>query len=323
MKQAKSVTKPLYGPVAKGSGGIEAPSEARDVVKQSPAGAKEAQPSKPRGGPRGGRIVTAIALLVVTFAVFACGDWGVLLLLLALCVVGCDEAACMVKSSVRWRFTTVMFGLAWMGWLCREMPPNNSLYTLCLGFLMITWSFTALDAFLSPRPMPQAQGNFPSLVAPVLYIATGLATLYALWHHGGFAFTCVLLAAWAHDSLAYVCGRLYGRHPMCPHISKGKTWEGLAGGTLGALAILMGVWASRHHLPWLAEDPVGFLAALGLSIGCVTGAVLGDLVESKFKRACGVKDSSQLLPGHGGVLDRIDGLIASAMFAWVWLHWGA
>lgn len=268
------------------------------------------------------RIVTAIALLTITFAVFAWGDWGVLFLLLALCVVGCDEAARMVHSSLRWRVAAAVLGVAWMGWLCTESPPNSLLYALSLGFLMMTWSPMVLEIFLSPSPSSHSRLKFPSLVVPVLYIATGLATLDALWHHGGFAFTCVLLATWAHDSLAYACGRLYGRHLLCPRISSGKTWEGLAGGTLGALAILMGVWASRHHLPWLAEDSIGFSAALGLSMGCVTGAVLGDLVESKFKRVCGVKDSSQLLPGHGGVLDRIDGLIASAMFAWVWLHWG-
>ena len=269
------------------------------------------------------RVVTAMALLAVTFAAFAVGEWGVLLLLFALCAVGCDEAACMLKSNVKWRVGAVALGLVWMGWLCWDtVSPHsaNRLYGFVFLGMGAAWASIMLEWILTPLP-PSVPRHPPPVFVPVVYIATGVAVLYALWLEGGFAFTCVLLGTWVHDSLAYACGRLYGRHPMCSHISKGKTWEGFAGGILGAVALLMVVWALRHRLPWLVHDSMGFWDALGLGIGCSIGAVLGDLIESQFKRVCQVKDSSQLLPGHGGVLDRIDGLVSSGMFALVWLNW--
>lgn len=116
----------------------------------------------------------------------------------------------------------------------------------------------------------------------------------------------LLLVTWANDALAYGAGRAFGRHPLAPVVSPGKTWEGLAGGTLGSLAAaaLVAAWL----LPAL---PVAGLAVLALGSALV--GPLGDLAKSMVKRAHGVKHSGRLLPGHGGLLDRIDSLLWNAI----------
>lgn len=120
----------------------------------------------------------------------------------------------------------------------------------------------------------------------------------------------VVLGVWAYDTAAYIVGRLYGRGHFFAHISPHKTWTGALGGTLGAVA-------TCAALGWLAGRPdVG--AVLGLLIALT--APMGDLTESMLKRAAGVKDSGQLIPGHGGMLDRVDSFIFTAPVAWVFLH---
>ncbi len=115
-----------------------------------------------------------------------------------------------------------------------------------------------------------------------------------------------LALVWAADSAAYLVGRHFGKRKLCPQVSPGKTLEGLLGGLAGAA--LVGLVAG------LAFGLGGLrLAALvGLATACAAVSVVGDLAESLFKRHAGVKDSSHLLPGHGGVLDRVDALIAAA-----------
>lgn len=114
-----------------------------------------------------------------------------------------------------------------------------------------------------------------------------------------------LFSTFAVDTSAYFTGRTFGRHKLAPAISPKKTVEGAAGGFVaGALFVpVAGQW-------WLPEVPSGFLAALGAAL--VAMGIAGDLFESMLKRSAGVKDSSGLIPGHGGVLDRIDALLFAA-----------
>jgi phosphatidate cytidylyltransferase len=108
----------------------------------------------------------------------------------------------------------------------------------------------------------------------------------------------VLVLIWIADSAAYFVGRAFGRHKLAPSISPGKTWEGAAGGLAGAMA-----WAIIVATFTGANYPVLFLAAAAL---LAVLSIAGDLFESAVKRKAGVKDSGSLLPGHGGILDRID-----------------
>jgi phosphatidate cytidylyltransferase len=120
----------------------------------------------------------------------------------------------------------------------------------------------------------------------------GLLTLFAL--------------VWAADIAAYFVGRALGRRKLAPQVSPGKSWEGFGGGMAGAL--LVGIAAGA----WLQPSPGPWLLWLPLCVFVAAVSVVGDLTESLLKRLVGVKDSGTLLPGHGGVLDRIDSLLAAA-----------
>ncbi|CBV43683.1 phosphatidate cytidylyltransferase [Halomonas elongata] len=115
----------------------------------------------------------------------------------------------------------------------------------------------------------------------------------------------VLLLVWGADIGAYFVGRALGRRKLAPSVSPGKSWEGVAGGVLvsALLAVLFAAWQGL--------GVIGGLVLLAVTIVVTLASVLGDLLESMLKRHRGLKDSSQLLPGHGGILDRIDSLTAA------------
>ena len=129
----------------------------------------------------------------------------------------------------------------------------------------------------------------------------------------------LFVLVWVADSAAYFAGKRWGRTKLAPHVSPGKSVEGVLGGVAAVLllALIAGVWI------WQFEG-LALLGWLGLALATALFSVLGDLVESKAKRVAGVKDSGALLPGHGGVFDRIDAFTAAApIFALGLLAFGA
>ncbi len=116
----------------------------------------------------------------------------------------------------------------------------------------------------------------------------------------------IFLSMWVFDTFSYIVGKLFGRHPVIPAISPGKTWEGLFGGLAGLLALNYALY-SAHLLPFQYAF-TGFLLAVVLGVF----AFLGDMFESKLKRTAGIKDSGTIIPGHGGILDRIDSFLFAA-----------
>lgn len=125
-----------------------------------------------------------------------------------------------------------------------------------------------------------------------------------------------VVLAWLNDSAAYVIGRRWGRHKLIPRVSPGKTIEGAAGALVVTMAVAAAVvLAAGSRMPLLAP-------ADALAIGALVSVAgpVGDLVESAFKRDAGVKDASDLIPGHGGVLDRFDSLMAVAPAVWYYLR---
>lgn len=126
----------------------------------------------------------------------------------------------------------------------------------------------------------------------------------------------VFLLVWAADSGAYFAGKQFGKHKLAPNVSPGKTIEGLVGGVLCATIV---TYFASHFFTIPSEKLAVFFAA---SILTTLVSALGDLTESIFKREAGLKDSSNLLPGHGGILDRIDSLTAAVpVFALVYIYW--
>jgi len=158
--------------------------------------------------------------------------------------------------------------------------------------------------------------NYPQPLSSPFSIVAGLMTLQPCWallswlhaaiDDGRYLILVLLAIVWSADTGAFFAGRALGRHRLAPQISPGKTWEGVIGGLL--LAAVVGAAAG-------ALTGYG-AAALGLvAVPTAAVSVLGDLTVSMFKRNAGLKDSGRLLPGHGGVLDRIDSITpATAMF---------
>ncbi|UPQ88557.1 phosphatidate cytidylyltransferase [Vibrio sinaloensis] len=124
-------------------------------------------------------------------------------------------------------------------------------------------------------------------------------------YHGARLVLYVCLIVWAADSGAYFAGKSLGKHKMAPHVSPNKTIEGLVGGMITALVI---GWVTAQ---WFDIQFSSYWAMVVITLATVVISVLGDLVESMFKRVAGIKDSSNIIPGHGGVLDRIDSLTAA------------
>jgi len=155
------------------------------------------------------------------------------------------------------------------------------------------------------------------MTKPLLFGAVGWMVLVPAWLAAAFLqrspwlFLAVLLVVWIADTAAYFSGRAFGRHKLAPRISPGKTWEGLAGAFLAVL--IYGAAASFVLQP---AANVYDRAVTLLFVAALTAlSVIGDLLESWVKRGAGAKDSGSLLPGHGGILDRIDSLTAGLPFA--------
>jgi len=147
------------------------------------------------------------------------------------------------------------------------------------------------------------------LLATWVPLFASFSALLIFQDHGGFrTFTVIVTVVFA-DIGGYVAGVLFGKHLMAPAISPKKSWEGLGG------SMLFGITAAVLSVTFLLDKPAWVGVPLGLML-VVTG-VLGDLVESQVKRDLGIKDMGTLLPGHGGLMDRIDAMLPSAVAGWI------
>lgn len=157
------------------------------------------------------------------------------------------------------------------------------------------------------RPVGIALSESGRSALSVLYIGIGLVSSLLIWHVSAQLMLAVFIIIWVNDTGAYLVGCSMGKHRLCESISPKKSWEGFYGGL--AFSILAGILLGMV-LPELSEFSIVETAILGAVI-CIA-STFGDLFESVIKRSCGVKDSGHVMPGHGGILDRIDSLIFAA-----------
>ncbi len=179
-------------------------------------------------------------------------------------------------------------------------------------FFLFVLGVTVLTLF-TRRPLVEAlpaAGISSSALLLVAFPLSFAVRLHASPVNGPRLLLFPLAITWAADTTAYFVGRAMGKHPLAPHISPKKTWEGSIGGIVGSL--LIGYAAS-----FFLTIPLVHLLAMAF-LGNVAGQ-MGDLLESAYKRSAGVKDSGSLLPGHGGVLDRIDALILCVPVVWYYM----
>lgn len=243
------------------------------------------------------RVVTALVLFaIVLFVFFRLPPTAGVMVVSVFTLLAAWEWSGFLRADsalLRGAFVAVILGLMLVSWLL--IPGFISLKALFWASLA-WWTV----AFVAVLRYPTAIGRPTVTVCGVLVIIPAWAGLVHLLAHPGIgpAFVLLLLmTVWAADVGAYFVGRRIGRAPLAPQVSPGKTWEGAVGGLCGA-ALIAGTGAGLLGLQFAIMLP------LGVCVGAIS--ILGDLTVSMFKRNAGLKDSGQLFPGHGGVLDRLD-----------------
>ena len=258
------------------------------------------------------RVLTAIVIVAVAFSViFLTPDWGFRLAMALLLMAGSWEFSRLagLGSRSRWALLfiqSILIGLMMRYWNSIAIHAHAFLAAACLSWCVM---FLRLVTF---RPGGQAGLNF-RLVSFFCALAAISFAWYALcWlrglENGVFLILLLLFIIWSADTGAYFAGRLFGRHKLAPAISPGKTREGLLGGVLSAVLVALLVAHLTIGLP-AALAPFIVLTAITVLVSAA-----GDLFISLHKRTVGLKDSGHLFPGHGGVLDRFDSLLAGAPF---------
>lgn len=274
------------------------------------------------------RILSALVLIAIVFAAlflfspfyFALALGGVVLL----GVWEWTQFARIKNNFWRW-FVSGLAGAFLFLWIFGEANYLNAakvfeLYAEPLLLISVLWWLVALGFVVSYPKSAKIWGKsaFLQLIFAFCTLIPFLVAVLRLRlegynhnpYHGLMLLLYVFILVWAADSGAYFAGRKFGKHKLAPKVSPGKTWQGVLGGlvTAGLLALVF-IQVTPDNLFSVATLPF-----ILLSVATVAISVLGDLTESMFKRECGIKDSSQLIPGHGGILDRIDSLTAAVPF---------
>lgn len=280
----------------------------------------------------GSRVLTAAVLIPVVVAVVLRGPlWLVALLLALATLLALLEffrlgATVGLRGYPRWTSLCAL-GIVYSQWSSAEMEVHflaGGLATIRRGALPVIPVEVVLLAFVlglgalavaGRRSVAELLSALSVSAAGLLLVALPLSyivRLEGLRQQGPLLVLFLLVLIWVGDTLAYFVGRGIGRLKMAPVLSPNKTWEGAAANLLGSLAVA-GVFTLWIELPSLHLLAVAALANMA--------GQLGDLLESAYKRSAGAKDSGALLPGHGGVLDRIDSLTLAAPVAWWCFAW--
>ena len=270
------------------------------------------------------RGASGVVLFGVVLGAAFLGYWGFGALMLLITVVGVWEfyQLAMAKGAMPQRcmgiVTSILLLVTAFSAILLAVPCVESAVGELLPFVLLaTIAAFALIFFVEVfRNKENPTQNIASTIMGVIYVALPMSLMLFIpfmlspdrWNPWIFLF--YLFLVWGNDVFAYLVGISIGRHKMCPRLSPKKSWEGFFGGVLGSLA--MGVLGA-----YIVEG--NYLVWLGLALVVSLSSVVGDLVESMFKRDAGVKDSGNFIPGHGGMLDRFDALILSAPFAFVYL----
>lgn len=255
------------------------------------------------------RVITAIILaLIVLVDVFLLDSFYVAVLFAVVLFVSVLELVNMTisqKPVFKWLTASVVVGLFFM--LLPFVGIREIFLHSYIG--LMAWSMILLGLFhyhYSGHWSLSVRTLVALLYLSLLWICVhGLVFIHQHFEQGSWMLMYLLSLVWVADIGAYFSGKRFGRHKLAPGISPGKTREGVIGGLLLNVA-----WIS---LVFLLSQGWGLDYAPFLLLGLITAAVsvVGDLLESMLKREAGIKDSSQILPGHGGVLDRIDSIIAA------------
>jgi len=253
----------------------------------------------------------ALVILLALFEFFALGD-----------AIG--------HRAYRFWTAACALGIVYVQWLqvvLRQREPGEGiLYSGPIQFVFLS-ALRVEDMFFlfligvaaislwTKRPLVEALPAAGISSGGLLFIALPLSyaiRLHGMGRIGPWILLFALVITWSGDTAAYFVGRAIGKHALAPKLSPKKTWEGAIASMVGAL--LLGWWLSTR-----VNEPTSVV--LGLAAAGNVAGQMGDLLESAFKRSAGVKDSGSILPGHGGMLDRIDALILTIPVVWYYWIW--
>jgi len=302
------------------------------------------------------RVLTAVVLIpLVILALFKAPLWLFAVLVFGVAVLATHEYLEMAKASGFRPFRTLSYLL--LAWVFvtfslsagLEVTPLFLISLLMLLVPLVVFSFAFMVAAMRRDPLSQALADAAVSFLMLPYVAIPLVLIFVQRRTGGTGALFLLylmIMVWAGDIAAFYFGRAFGKNKLAPRVSPGKTWEGAIASTAGS--IIVGLLLFRYSLAiehalfrsrlldftndffrdssqtgpvfinFGAPTWLVILFALCINIA----AQLGDLVESAFKRGAGLKDSGTLLPGHGGVLDRIDALLFAIPVGWLFYTGG-
>jgi len=265
------------------------------------------------------RVLVTVILLPIGLAGIVLGGWAyALLIAVILGVAGWEFAQLFKTGGLRPANLLVIIGILALviGRYLSGFESADWIISLVI-LLSITYHLVTFE-----RGRDQAGTDFAVTLAGIFYIGWIGAYLISLrqLNQGMWWVLLVLPATWIADSGAYFVGTRFGRHKLSPHLSPKKTWEGYLGGIVWGVAggvLLAWLWQR------LGADASVITLGRGIWIGLVMGIfpTLGDLGESMIKRQVGVKDSSHLLPGHGGAFDRVDSWLWAAVLGFYLVSW--
>ena len=268
------------------------------------------------------RTMSGLVLAAVVLGAIAWSQWSFGALLLVLLAVGMHEFYALAgkqgnspQKIVGLVAGIVLFVLnfAFVSEDIEILGSARQAYGCGLAFLLLLLPAMFICELYRRNENPAA--GIGTTMMGVCYVALPLSLMCYIPMVGSdtwnpWVMIAYIFIIWANDVFAYLVGMSVGRHRLCERLSPKKSWEGFFGGLAGA--VVMGVVAAK------VLDAHAWASA-GLALVAAVSGVLGDLVESMFKRAAGVKDSGKLIPGHGGMLDRFDAMLLSAPFVFVYM----
>jgi len=291
------------------------------------------------------RIATAVVLIpIVLVLILRAPVWILAIVAGAVALLTIHEFLKLTESygvkplrALTYIFVVIFFALLAFNVGSEKPLLSTAVFVYCLGFAAAIAPFIFLTRAMRNEDLSTGYPAAAAAVFAFTYIALPMGMLVQLRQQwaGAFYLLYLLLVVWAGDIFAYFVGKTIGRHLMSPRISPKKTWEGAAASVLASVAVgwllfnyslpissallRAGLIDRRDGLFGLERPAMGPVIILTIVLNIA--AQLGDLVESLIKRGANVKDSGGILPGHGGMLDRIDALLFAAPVLWYYAAW--
>jgi len=291
------------------------------------------------------RIATAVVLIpIVLVLILRAPVWILAIVAGAVALLTIHEFLKLTESygvkplrALTYIFVVIFFALLAFNVGSEKPLLSTAVFVYCLGFAAAIAPFIFLTRAMRNEDLSTGYPAAAAAVFAFTYIALPMGMLVQLRQQwaGAFYLLYLLLVVWAGDIFAYFVGKTIGRHLMSPRISPKKTWEGAAASVLASVAVgwllfnyslpissallRAGLIDRRDGLFGLERPGMGPVIILTIVLNIA--AQLGDLVESLIKRGANVKDSGGILPGHGGMLDRIDALLFAAPVLWYYAAW--